>query len=257
MALFEFAPLLCALLFAGILVLFEIGRRIGRSRVAADPEGAHKGIGAVEGSVFGLVGLLIAFTFSGAAARFEGRRQLVVEEANSIGTAWLRLDLLPADDQPPARELFRQYLDARLATYSKLPDLPASELEHKRSTRIQEQIWQHAIHAVHSSPPPVTTVLMPALNSMFDIAATRVMASRTHPPMTIYGMLLVLMLAGATLIGYAMAGGRSRNWLHILGFALITTLTLYVIIDLEFPRFGFIRVDAADQMLRELRESMR
>jgi len=73
-----------------------------------DPEGARAGAGAVEGSVFGLLGLLIAFTFSGAAFRFDARRQLAVEETNAIGTAYLRLDLLPADKQPALRDSFRR-----------------------------------------------------------------------------------------------------------------------------------------------------
>ena len=256
MILFSVGPLLCALLFAGILVMLEVGRRIGGMRLAVDPEGSHKGIGAVEGSVFGLVGLLIAFTFSGAADRFEARRQLVLEETNFIGTAWLRLDLVSPAEQISLRKLFRQYLDSRLETYRKLPDIAASEAERQRSLQLQAQIWEQAIGATRTAPPPVTTVLLPALNDMFDITTTRVMAARTHPPTTIYAMLAVLMLAAATLIGYSMAGSRSRNWLHMAGFALITTLTLYVIIDLEFPRFGFIRVDAADEMLVELRESM-
>ena len=91
---------------------------------------------------------------------------------------------------------------------------------------------------------------------MFDIATTRIATSRMHPPSTIYAMLVALVLAGATLVGYAMAGGRERKWLHSVGFALVTTVAVYVIIDLEFPRLGFIRVDAADEMLVNLRSTM-
>ena len=85
-------PLLCGGLFLGLLLMMEAGRRLGVRRLAADPEGARAGIGAVEGAVFALLGLLIAFTFSGAASRFDDRRHLVAEEANAIGTAWLRID---------------------------------------------------------------------------------------------------------------------------------------------------------------------
>jgi hypothetical protein len=104
---------------------------------------------------------------------------------------------------------------------------------------------------------PTTVLLLPALNDMFDIVSTRAMATRMHPPPIVFVMLVALILAGAALVGYGMAGGKSRNWLHILGFATVMTLTAYVIIDLEYPRFGLIRVDAADQMLLELRETMR
>lgn len=257
MSLLQLAPVLCALLFLGIIVLTEVGRRIGAARLAADPEGAQKGVGAVEASVFGLVGLLLAFTFSGAAARFDQRRDLIMQETNFIGTAWLRLDLLPASDQPALRELFRSYLDARLDTYRSLPDLVASQAAIARTAQIQAQIWQQAVSASERArSPPLTTVLLPALNDMFDIATTRAAASRMHPPTTIYSMLVGLVLAGATLVGYAMAGGRERKWLHSVGFALVSTVAVYVIIDLEYPRFGFIRVDAADEMLVNLRGSM-
>jgi hypothetical protein len=257
MSLLQLAPLLCALLFGGIIVLTEVGRRIGAARLAVDPEGAHKGVGAVEASVFGLVGLLLAFTFSGAASRFDTRRDLIVQETNFIGTAWLRLDLLPSGEQPAMRELFRSYLDARLDVYRSLPDLRASEAALARTVQLQSQIWQHAVSATQSaSSPPLTTVLLPALNDMFDIAATRIAASRMHPPSTIYAMLVALVLGGAMLVGYAMAGGRERKWLHSVGFALVSTAAIYVIIDLEYPRLGFIRVDAADEMLVNLRSSM-
>ena len=106
-----YAVLLSLGLFIGMLLLLEIGRRIGIRRMRKDAEGAQAGVGAIEGAVFGL---LIAFTFSEAASRFDMRRQLIVEETNDIGTAYLRLDLLPTDAQPALRENFRHYVDARL-----------------------------------------------------------------------------------------------------------------------------------------------
>jgi hypothetical protein len=112
-------PTTYGLVFAGglllaMLMLHEIGRRVGIRRLALDPEGAREGHVVVDTAVFGLLGLLMAFTFSGAATRFEGRRHLIVEEANDIGTAYLRIDVLPAAAQPALREPFRQYLDSRL-----------------------------------------------------------------------------------------------------------------------------------------------
>ena len=83
-------------LFLGMLLFLEIGRRIAIRRMKEDAGAAGEGIGAVDGAVFALLGLLIAFTFSGASSRFDTRRQLIVEETNAIGTAYLRVDLLPA-----------------------------------------------------------------------------------------------------------------------------------------------------------------
>src|SRR5215475_7969280 len=104
------ALLFAVTLFVGMLLLLEVGRRIGLRRIAEEAEGARAGVTAVEGAVFGLLGLLIAFTFSGAASRFDTRRQLIVEETNAIGNAYLRLDLLPTDTQPALRDSFRRYL---------------------------------------------------------------------------------------------------------------------------------------------------
>ena len=97
--------LISLVLFAGMLVLLDVGRRIGLRKLAADPEGAHIGTGTVDGAVFALLGLLIAFTFSGAATRFDERRNLIVQEANDIGTAYLRVNLMPDGAQPAMRDL--------------------------------------------------------------------------------------------------------------------------------------------------------
>jgi hypothetical protein len=96
-----------------------------------------------------------------------------------------------------------------------------------------------------------------ALNQMIDITTTRTMAAQTHPPLIIFAMLGGLALVSALLAGYGMAGGTTQSWLHILGFAVTIGATVYVICDIEFPRAGLIRVDAFDQALVELRQSMR
>jgi hypothetical protein len=244
-------------LFVGMITLLELGRRLGRRRQAKDEERARAGLGAVEGAVFALMGLLIAFTFSGAASRFDARRHLIVEEANSIGTAWLRLDLLPPAAQPELRDLFRRYLDLRLAVYQKLPDLAAALADLDKANALQGVIWGRAVAACHQSPSPVVAQLIPALNQMFDIAATRTAAARMHPPAIIFILLGVLALMSSLLAGYAMAGGKTRSWIHLIGFALIMATTVYVILDLEFPRLGIIRIDTFDQVLVELRQNLR
>src|SRR5260370_13867439 len=104
-------------LFAGILVLLEVGRQVGLHWIRKKWHAPEADFMGMEGAVFGLMGLLIAFTFSAAASRFETRRQLLVEEVNDIGTVWLRLDLLPRAHQPVLREDLRRYVDSRLATY--------------------------------------------------------------------------------------------------------------------------------------------
>jgi hypothetical protein len=249
------APALAVGLFLTMLLLLEVGRRFGQRRLARDPIGS--GAGAVEGAVFGLLGLMIAFTFSGASSRFDGRRTLVVEEANNIGTAWLRIDLLRTEAQEPLRELFRRYLDSRLDTYRKASNVEMAMEEYGRSTKLQNEIWAHAVAACRDAPSPqATMLLLPALNQMIDITTTRLMATRTHPPAMVFVLLVALALAGALLAGFAMAEAKTRSWVHMLAFAAILATTVWLTIDLEYPRLGLIRVDAVDAVLVDLRRSM-
>ncbi|MEN6459699.1 MAG: hypothetical protein ABFC63_12300 [Thermoguttaceae bacterium] len=253
---------LIAMLFAGglflsMLLCLEIGRICGTRQVAKHGEKARLGLGAVEGAVFALLGLLIAFTFSGAVLRFDSRRQMVVDEANAVGTAYLRLDLLPADKQPALRGSFRRYLDSRLTAYRKLPDIAAAMTELARSKQLQSEIWTRSVAACQqSSSPSAAMLLLPALNQMFDITTTRTMATQLHPPAIVFVMLAVVTLAGSLLAGYGMAGASIHSWVHTLAFAAILSTTTYVILDIEYPRLGLVRVDAFDKALSDLRQSI-
>jgi hypothetical protein len=245
-------------LFLGMLAMLEAGRAVGRRRLRTDRQGARAGITEVESAVYALLGLLIAFTFSGAASRFDDRRRLVAQEVNAIGTAWLRLDLLPADHRDEMRDLFRRYLDSRIESYRRLPDVDAAKAEFARSIRLQGEIWNRAIAAVnaHSARESDERLILPALNDMFDIVTTRTNAMRIHPPVIIFAMLGLLSLVGALLAGYAMAEAKGRSTTHIVSFALVLALTVYVILDIEYPRLGLIRMTDTDELMVTLRASM-
>jgi hypothetical protein len=254
----HFTALVTLALFVGMLLLLEVGRRAGARRLTHDSEGAKAGTGAIEGAVFALLGLLIAFTFSGAASRFDDRRQLIIDETNDIGTAYLRVDLLPAAAQPARRALFRNYVDSRLDVYRNVPDVEATREALARSSKLQGEIWRQSVAAgqLEGAPTSATMLLLPALNQMIDITTTRTMAALMHPPPVIFAMLYVLALVAALLAGFGMAGSRSRSWIHMIGFAAVMAAAVYVIIDIEYPRLGLIRVDAFDQALVALRNSM-
>ena len=244
-------------LFLGMLLFLEFGRRLGARRVAKDLEGARPGIDAAEGAVFALLSLLVAFTISGAASRFEARRHLVAQEVNAISTAYLRLDLLAPDTRSALQGHFRQYVDSRIETYRKTSDREAEQAERARSVKLQNEIWTQAGAAASAQDQPhVAILLMPALNAMIDITTTREVAAHTHPPLIVFVLLSGLALGCALMAGYGMAGGKGRSWTHIIGFAVVMTITLYVIIEIEYPRFGLIRVDTVDQVLVDLRKSM-
>lgn len=251
--------ILCTLgLLASILLMTEVGRRVGARRLARHGECAATGVSSIDGAVFALLGLLLAFTFSGAAARFDARRQLIVEESNDIGTAYLRLDLLPPAAQPELRELFRRYVDSRLSVYRKLPDLTAAKAELAYGADLQNQIWTRAVAGSRTADTPAPTMLLlPAINNMIDITTTRTIAGRTHPPAVVFVMLLILVLASSFLAGHAMAAGKHRGLLHMLCFAIVLSAAVYVILDYEFPRLGLIRIDAFDQLLVDVRAGMK
>ena len=246
-------------LFVGIIACLIAGRRLGRRAIARAGAPALANIGSLETAVFGLLGLLIAFTFSGALSRFDVRRSQAVQEANAIGTAYLRIDLLPAAAQPRLRDTYRSYADSRIATYASLPDLAAARRELERSQKLQQEIWSQTVAALRlpdarsSAEVPVVA----AVNDMFDLSTVRVVATQMHPPSIVYGMLIALALAAALLAGYQSAGEKGYDWIHKLGFAAIVSFTVYVILDIEHPRLGLVRIDAIDRTLVEVRAGMR
>jgi hypothetical protein len=213
----------------------------------------------MEAAIYGLMGLLLAFTFSGAALRFDTRRHLIVEETNAIGTTYLRLDLLPSDAQANLRKLFREYVGSRLETSGHLSsDFPRALEAFSKSKKLQAEIWSQAVVACRDQDQQSTTMLvLPALNKMIDLTTTRMMSHKRHPPAVIFGLLSALALISAMFAGYGTAGSKGRSWVHLIGFGAMMALTVYVIIDLEYPRHGFIRVDFLDQSLEDLHKSMK
>jgi hypothetical protein len=244
-------------LFGGMLVCLYLGRRIGMRRLARGLSGG--GHGAIDNAIFALFGLLVAFTFSGAAARWDVRRMNIADEANVIGTAYLRLDLLAPEDQPPLRQLFRDYLDARIQVYHRLPDRTASLAAFDHAGALQHDIWTHVVPATARAQAHVDAgkLLLPAVNAVFDMMTTRTMAARTHPAPVIFVLLFALGFGCALLAGHAMAAAQAWSWMHAVAFAFFITAGTYVILDIEYPRAGFFRLSAYDQVLIDLRDQMK
>lgn len=247
---------LSLVLVLGILVAMAVGHRAGARRRAIDRQSTH-GVGAVNAAVFSLLGLLLAFTFAGAASRFDSRRALITQECNDIGTAWLRLDLMPEAARTDLRGRMRDYLDCRLRGYAALPDIAAALAELQRGETLQQGLWTAAVAACEAKGDGATkTLLLGALNTMFDITGTRTAAAFQHPPVVIFVLLFGLALGCALLAGHGMSGADKLDWLHCGAFAVVMSLCVYVILDLEYPRFGLITLQAFDQQLVDLRAKM-
>jgi uncharacterized membrane protein YbhN (UPF0104 family) len=252
MPIFLFTALfIVSLMMASI----ELGRRL---RLRMHEKKLSSGLGVIEAAVFGLMSLLLAFSFSGAISRFDARRELIVQETNAIGTAWLRVDLLPEAAQPQIRDDFRAYLDARLAFYKHMNSDRAKALDERAlSEKLQKKIWTESVAAAQqTSSSAVLTLVVGSLNEMIDITTTRFVAQQTHPPTPIYVALVLLALLSSLIAGFDMGDTDKRAWLHTMVFAAALALTVYTIIDLEFPRAGIIRVDRYDQALVNQRNSM-
>ena len=247
-------PLVFALLlFATMLALLEIGHRFAVSHRGGETEPV-----TIETALFALFGLLIAFTFSGAATRFQEKRMLVAEEANAIQTAYRYIDAVAPEAQPKLRDQFRDYVDSRLEIYHRLPNMKAAAPAVARMKQLQKVIWTDAIAATRlpSDDPAAARMLLPAIDSMDRLTTTRMMSLQNHPPGIVYGLLFVLGMLCALLAGFRLAGQGKRNWLHILSFALITASVVYISLDMEYPRVGLIRLDNADQVLKDVRAGM-
>jgi hypothetical protein len=242
----NFHPVGAILVLPIMLVLIEAGRRF-RINHKAPLESP-----SIENAIFALFGLLLAFTFSGAVTRYDNHRELLVEETNAIGTAYLRLDLLPPAAQPALRQLFRDYTTSRLHLYDSVSPEISPVTEH-----LQREIWQQSIAAATApgASPDATKLLLPALNTMIDITGSRQNAFNMHPPAVVFWLLFVFSGGAAFLAGYSMTS-RGRSWFHMFALALAVTLTVYATLEIEYPRQGLIRLTDTDTTLISLRNSM-
>ena len=244
-------------ILAGMWACLETGFRVGRKRRASRTGETNDEITAVVAAVLGLLGLVLAFAFGNAQDRLTTRRAQIVDEANAIGTAYLRLDLLAPEDQGPLRPLFREYLDTRIATFERISDRAAYEVLLGRGARLQEEIWKRSVAASYGSPNQGTPILLlDALNRMIDITTTRDLATTTHAPFLILALLVALSFMGALLAGDTLALKGRRYPLHMALFALAIAATVYVVIDLEYPRVGFITLGHMDRAMIQLRDLM-
>lgn len=252
------ALLLVTLLFAGILVFLAIGRRLGLRSATDGGAKPLVGLGTVSNLVYAVLSLLLSFVFAGAASRFDVRRDLIAREVNAISTVWLRIDALPADRRDLVREEFRQYVDALIDLYVRPAALRSAEAARQHATlaAAQNELWTHAVTAcLTPGGEPARMLLLPSINEMFDVVDSERVARQMHPAPVIWVMLAVSILAASLFAGYDMVG-RGHSWLYTIGIAATISIVTFVIIDLEYPRLGIIRVDDFDRLIVQLRAGL-
>ncbi len=247
---------IATVIFLLILLTNWLGYRYRQIQSRKNAAESADGLGAIESSLLGLMALMLAFTFGLAASKFEARREIIVEEANDIGTAILRCDLYPDSMRKLFHEDFTQYVEARIAYYDAGVDDKKIETALKTGAYYSNRIWKRAADYSHDLEHRVSSQLMiPALNSMIDIVSTRDAQRLAKVPPVILMMLLILTLISSFLVGFGSKG--RRNPVMIAGFALMTTIALYLIMELDRPRRGILNLNKAEKQIIGLREQVK
>ncbi len=231
------------LVFVGIIVIlaitFEISYKIGRyNRPKVDAVNRAE-VSTIQIAILGILGLLLAFTFSMATTRFDLRQQFVVEEANAISTTYLRAELLPEPQKTAIQNLLRQYVDTRIeAVYG--GKLRASLAQ---SEVILNHLWSQTVSIDQKKITPVIMALfINSLNSVIDLHTTRVAAYEIRVPYLILLLLLSCGVMATVVTGYGCGLRNRRNIIPVSMILLLLAIVLLMIVDLDQPKYGFIRV---------------
>jgi hypothetical protein len=248
-------PFLIDILVAAGLVVamvgsLEAGYRLGRRRGVRKE---HPNLATVQGAVLGLLGLLLAFAFSGATSRFIERQDVLVREANALGTAALRAELLPDEQAAALRRALRDYAEARVRLFEQAgagddPALLEELHEHQR------RIWSAAAQGVRIHAWTAELVL-PPVNEVIDLLTTRDSLVSRHLPYPVVGLLVACAALSLATIGYAASVFGRRQGFIAGALAVLIASALWVTIDLDYGRRGLIRVNP--QPLLDARDELR
>lgn len=221
---------------------------------AAKDEARRSQIGGVQGAVLGLLGLLLGFTFSMAVNRFELRRDLVLKEANTIGTTWLRAGLLPEAQRAPVKDLLRRFVAARVKTHSASDDPVQLAEGLRQSAEIENALWQHAETAAQSAPTPITATFIVTLNEMIDTDAERVAASRNTIPAAVWMLLIIVAAFGCLTSAYGSGSQGVRSAFTSIFLPVLITVVIILIFDLMHTHQGVVEI--SQRPMLDLQQSM-
>ncbi len=240
--------LLPLLILAGAFVAFELGALSSRRRTHGTGSSSP-----LNGAIYALLGLLVAFSFNGAYQRFYERSQLTIEESIRVQDMASMLELLPAEDTAKLKPELQSYLQSRIAIYAAFPD-EVLALQRFQQSRSALQQLQSAVHQVVNSTDDraIRTQLIARMAALRAIEARRVAATQAHPPAILFLLMTTLALVVSFLAGHDHDNELRRPLLQTSLFALIFALTTWVIVDMEYPRLGLLVADMQDAVLDEL-----
>jgi hypothetical protein len=233
------------LLFIAMLVANLIGHLVGSRRDIDRSEGQTSQTNATLASMLGLLALLLGFTFTMALQRFDARSEAVLQEANAIGTAYLRTRLLPGDTSSAADALFREYIELRIEMGRiDLTHPNALHAADSKAKQIQQDLWSQGVRAAELDPSPTRTGLfVQAVNETIDQYGARAVALEKHIPEFVLYLLFAITIMAEGVLGYAGGLSNSRPIVAILSFSTLIVLVIFLIIDLDRPRRGFVEVN--------------
>jgi hypothetical protein len=227
-------------LLFGNLLINEAGFRVGRTRSTRTNRESDVTVGAVVAAELALLAFLVAFAFGIVASRFELRRQTVLDEANAIGTTYLRAAMLPSPQGPSVRRLLRDYTNVRLGATTGVP----KEQVLQRSEEIHQELWTEAVAVAERDPRSLPTGLfIQSLNNVIDLHAARAMvALRNRMPLTVWLVLFAVALLAFFAMGYQAGLTKAARSPTAIVLALTFSAVTWLVLDLDRPGEGFFRV---------------
>lgn len=247
------ALLIAIIIFILVIGFYLLGFWIRSKIIKKHPDQSKEDLNTIIGTLLALLGLLLAFSFGMSNSRYDTRRNLVIEEANAIGTAILRTDIYPDSIRKLLRTNLKEYVEARISYYQVGANLEKTHAYYHKADAIGKKVWSiAATYAKIDDNTTRTSELIPALNAMIDITTTRRAASEATIPESIIDFLIILCWFAAFLLGYDQKD--NIDWIVVTGFATMLSLTIFNIIDLDRPRRGLINMDLPNQKIVELRE---
>src|SRR6266481_5944928 len=246
----ENLPIIFAASIIEFLLIFEAGYRIGRKRRAAIDEPTRAWVTAIYSAILAMLGLLLGFSWAMAQQRFEARRELVVEEANAIGTTYLRAQWLPEPHRGDVSKLLRQYVDVRLPKGFESRNTEEVVRETSvLSERLQDQLWVQAVDLAQKNPTPVVALFLSSLNETIDLHAKRLAQFRNRVPEGVLLLLYLFATVAMLITGYGSGLRTERCVLPTVAMVVLLSTSLFVIVDLDRPRRGLINV-SQESMIR-------
>ena len=223
-----------------VMVAAEIGFRVGMWLQRRDPDSGKALLtGPVVGGMLGLMAFLLGFCISIVIGQHNGRKAMVVTEANAIGTAYLRADFLDNADRDATRDLLREYVEIRLATASD-PTLYESAIS--RSEEIHGQLWSIVKNAIQSNESDIMALFVSSINEVIDVHSVRLAAVELRLPRQLGIVLYVATLLSFLLVGISNSANGKRDTLTIFLFALAFVTVFIIIVDLDRSQEGLLTV---------------